>query len=308
MHRMRTIKDNAWLMVLFLGFSAASSLLLQGHAAANAGGITLSPATLTLSLPKGASQQQAQFTVSNKYDVAVNLHFGFGQSVTTPGVTGSAAKQLSIAPDDLLLPAKSSASPTITLSASSALPPGSQEMDLIITQETTASTNVSIVPSIRMPLILVRQDGAITSFSISADSAPHFRLKLPSTLQLTIHNTGNVVAIPHGYISISDQQGRETGKGVINTASAAIAPGGRLYTQAVLTPLHKAWTPGTYKLHISYGAGSNSPASTATLQFFYFPAWELLVLGLLVAGVYCGWRIALELRPNTHIKPREPKP
>lgn len=305
---MRTIKNSAWLMVLFLGLSMASSQLLQGHAAATTGGIMLSPATITLSLPKGASQQQAQFTVSNKYDVAVSLHFSFDQSVTTPGVASSATKQLSITPGDLLLPAKSSASPTITLSASSTLPPGSQEIDLIITQETTTSTNVSIVPRIRMPLIVVKQDGAIMSFSISADSASHFRLKLPPMLKLTIHNTGNVVAVPHGYISIYDPRGRETSKGVINTASTAIAPGGQLHTQAIVAPLNKAWMPGTYKLRFSYGAGSDSPTRVTTMQFFYLPAWELLVLSLLAAGVYCGWRIVLELRSTTPVKPGGPKP
>ncbi|HSW99725.1 MAG TPA: hypothetical protein VLH38_01685 [Patescibacteria group bacterium] len=290
---MRIVRSSIWLALLLAGISVTTAHATQAPAT---GGIMLSPATATLSLAAGHAQEQARFTITNKYSTPISVHLDFDQTVTTPGAANSATKQLSVSPNDLTLMAGATATPTITLTDSAALAPGSQQVNLILTQQTTSGMNVSVIPSIRMPLIIIKQSGAITDFAISRLVYPHFALKLPKELSFTMSNTGNVIATPRGYVTIQDPRGRIVNKGVLNTASTALAPRSKLALQPPLTMLSHAWLPGDYQVAISYSIGGDAVAKIVTSHFFYLPLWQPLLLLLIGAIVYCAWQIWREYR------------
>jgi hypothetical protein len=256
-----------------------------------------------LTLPAGQHVQQASFGITNQYAAPITLRFSFTDAVTAPGDTHTAASELSITPRDVTIAPGQQAKPTITLSDSDALAPGSQQINLLVTQTAAPGENVSIVPSFRMPLTIIKEAGAVTALNAGAVSKPGFAVHLPGSASLAIRNTGNVVAIPHGYVSLQDPRGREISKSALNTASTAVLPGAQLHLTAGLTPLGHAWLPGTYRLVASYGVGGGAAAKTVTAHFLYVPLWELLLIPLLGAILYCSrqawhtWR--LRRKPQT---------
>lgn len=302
MQRMRTTKNNPWLA----GLLAVVTLLAAAPAHTQAtvqGGITISPATATLSLAPGQHQQQTSFTITNRYGSPITLHFDFAQAVGTPGVALSAVKQLDITPRDATVDAGSTVTPTLSLTDSPMLAPGSQQVNLTITQTAAAGGNVSVVPSIRIPLVVIKQAGALSRLSASSISKPGFAVQLPKSATFTLHNTGNVITIPHGYISLQDPRGQKVSKSVINTASAALLPGSQAQLAVSVIPLTHAWLPGMYRTVLTYGAGGGAPATTISTRFLYVPLWEILATALLGAFIYCVRQVQIErslrMRRNT---------
>jgi len=291
---MRTPRKNNWLAIGVLTamcwFAGASA-----HAtAATPGSITLTPATLTLTLPNGQSKVQGQFTIANNYATPMTLNLGFTQTVKTPGGNQTVLKQLAVTPATVVIPGDSSASPVVTLTDASTLAPGSQDVDLTITEGATTGNNVAVVASIHMPLVIIKEAGAVTRLSVSHIQKPGFALILPTKTTLTIHNSGNVVAIPRGYATITNPRGQPLSKGIVNTGSVALAPSSQASFTTRLTVLDRAWLPGEYHMHVVYGVGGNSANSEATVSFFYMPVWELLLLIPLAAFIYCCYLLWVE--------------
>jgi hypothetical protein len=297
---MRSVKSRlvlvATLGVVLAGswFSAPVHAAQQTPAAGKPqAGVQITPATLTLSMAKGESQQSAEFALTNYYNTPITLNFSFGQRVATPGASVSATKQLGVSPTSVTIQPGATVKPVITLTDSKELAPGSQQVELIISQSAGASGNVSVIPSVRMPLITIKQDGAVAALSASNIGKPTFAFDIPKTATFKLENTGNIITIPRGFVTVTDPRGRVASQGVINTASAAIAPGGDLRLTTPLTMLHNALAPGIYKVQVSYGLGSGQAPKIATARFFYFPMWQLVLLLLAVAMVVNGrliWR------------------
>ncbi|HSX35151.1 MAG TPA: hypothetical protein VLF62_05925 [Candidatus Saccharimonadales bacterium] len=265
-------------------------------------GVTISPATLTLSLAKGASQQSATFGITNYYSTPITLSFSFGQSVATPGGGVSADKQLTAAPSSVVIQPGATVTPVVTLTDNKDLAPGSQQVELIISQAAGGSGNVSIIPSVRMPLITIKQDGAVAALRASDISKPAFAFDIPKATTFKLENTGNIVSIPRGFITITDPRGRVASQGVINTASTAVAPGGQLRLSTPLTTLHNALMPGVYRVQVSYGQGGGQQPTVATVRFFYIPVWQLVLVlvfaGMVVIGrlIWAEWMKLQRLR------------
>lgn len=251
-------------------------------------GVQITPATLTLSLAKGESQQSAEFSLTNHYAAPVTLNFSFGQTVATPGAKLSATKQLRTSPATVTIQPGATVNQSVVFTDSKDLAPGSQQVELIISQTPGASGNVSIIPSVRMPLVTIKQDGAFAALAASDINKPTFAFDIPKDASFKIENTGNITTIPRGFVTVTDPRGRVASRGVINTASVAIAPGGELRMSTPLTTLQNAIAPGLYKVQVSYGLGGGQAPKIATVQFFYFPMWQLALLLLAIAMVVTG--------------------
>jgi hypothetical protein len=306
---MHTTRKNSAILGLLV---AARLLLLPGHgfaASANIeGGITVTPATMTLSLPKGAKTEQGSITISNSYSTGIVLHFAFAQAVRTPGSDKSALDNLTITPADVTVAPKTTATEVITLTDSSSLAPGSQQIELIMTEQAVpGAQNVSVVPSIRLPLIVVKQDGAVTSFSAAAENTPNFSLSIPSSVAVRVKNTGNMLAIPRGFVSVTDPRGREVSKGVLNTSSLAVAPGAELKLETPMILVDHPWPPGPYHVHVSYGIGGGLPATVASSGLFYLPIWQMLLAVFVLGMIICIRQIWLEWATLRAARDKPPK-
>ncbi|HSW99219.1 MAG TPA: hypothetical protein VLF71_05265 [Candidatus Saccharimonadales bacterium] len=273
------------------------ALPAHGFAAAQpgggaAGGVTVIPAALTVSLAKGEGMAQAAFRVSNSYSSAVALHFSFEQAAKAPG--NNALPSLSITPADVAVPAGGSVAESVTLTDSSKLAPGGQQVDLVMAQQSLPGAQVQVVPSVRLPLTVVKEDGALTRFSAVPQGTAGFSLNLPASVAVLVKNTGNMIVIPRGFVSVTDPRGRTVRKGVLNTASLAVAPGDQLRLQTPLALLDHPWPPGPYHISVSYGIGGGQAMARTAVRLFYMPVWQMLLAVLIVALVVCFRQIWVE--------------
>ncbi len=279
-----------------------------------AGGITVSPAAIKLELHEGQQQTSAEFSIINRYQGAVNLHLGLEESTQKlPGRAGL-EQQLSVLPSDVTIMPGETVKETVTWTDSQSWPPGSQQIDLVINQLAGNSSGVGVSPTIRLPLTAIKNDGAVAGLTLSQLSKPSISLGTPSSVGTTLKNTGNIVVIPHGIVTITAPDGTVVSKGVLNEQSAAISPGNSLELRTPLVKLAAATLPGTYEVNVAYGPGNDRQLQTAHEKFLYIAWWH--IAGLLAVGtlIYITARNSKRIRqyfsrkstPRTDPRPKRP--
>lgn len=249
-------------------------------------GLTITPATLTLTLAKGQTEKTVEFLITNHYDRLVTLNFavepGAGAAEgTDPG------RNIHVRQNFVMLEPDKSLKQAVTLTDNKQLPPGSTLAELVITQSNTTGASVGVRSSIRLPLVLVKEDGAVRALALAGLDGPGLSLSMPGSLTTTIHNSGNVVAIPRGFVTITAPGGQVLSSGALNTASLAAGAGDRLALQTPLNKVASPLWPGVYQVHLSYGPGGGQAAQTSSTWFLYVAWWHLaLMLGLTAAAYY----------------------
>lgn len=255
------------------------------EAAPAAGGVTITPATLSLQLAPSAVAQSAEFTITNSYASDITLHFSFE---TTPGPLGNIPEQsLHVRQSTLVLAPGQTATQLVTFSDDTALGPGSHTANIVIAQQAPSTGGVGVQPSIRVPISLLKQDGAVAELAVSNVAVGGLQFGLPNSAQTVIRNAGNVVSIPRGVVHITGPRGNVVRQGVLNSASLAIAPGGEQTFTTELAALENGLLPGAYRVSVSVGLGGDSPASTTSKTFLFIAWWHIVVL-LALAGAIFG--------------------
>lgn len=273
----------------FLGISS------KGVSAQNTG-LTITPATLTLSVPKGETDKTTTFTLSNHYPRPVTIRFAFEARTGSPSSTNPGS-YLKLAQDVVTIDANGSFTQTILFRDETSVTPGSHQADLVITQIAAQTSDVSVQPSVRMPVVLVKEDGAISSIALTKLSGSGFHLTMPESLTATISNTGNMIAIPRGFVQISTIGGSVIRKGVLNTSSFAVSPSGNVALATPLNALNAALWPGFYKTTVSYGLGGGQASASVSSWFVYVAWWHLVILVcLIVAARYLRTYVAARTR------------
>ncbi|HSX17585.1 MAG TPA: hypothetical protein VLH86_05815 [Patescibacteria group bacterium] len=258
-------------------------------AAPASGGVTISPAAPTLELKKGEQQATAKFMVTNNYPATITLHFAFEQSANNPLHVADPRGQLSLAGSDITLEPGKGAEQVLTLRDDQAMTPGSQSVDLVVSQQGVSGQNgVGVLPSMRLPVTLIKDDGAVTSLGSATIAGPSLAMGVPSAVNVTLHNTGNMNVIPRGVVTVESPTGAVLAKGVLNEASKAVSPGAAITLATKLTILGGATVPGSYTLRVSYGQGGDAAAQTAATQFVFVAWWHIAVV---LAFAYAGWFI-----------------
>jgi len=271
-----------------------------------AAGLTISPAALTLSLPADAGTQTAEFSLANQYSIPVTLNFAFEPRIGAGSSQVSPKDYLSVGQAHITLEANQTASQTIRLTDSARLAPGSQLADLVITQVDAAAPNVGVLASVRLPLTIIKEDGAIGAISAKRFGSGWLYLSLPQLRSVSFYNNGNLVAIPRGTVTITGPGGHVVRQGVLNVSSAALAPGESLGVSASLTTLAPTRWPGLYHLQLSYGLGGGRVMGTASRQFLYVAWWHLALLVLLGVTAYGTIRLGPQLRQKRSVANRPP--
>ncbi|HSX29500.1 MAG TPA: hypothetical protein VLE73_02975 [Candidatus Saccharimonadales bacterium] len=260
--------------------------ITHGQPVAAIAGLTVTPATATLSLAKNEAEQKSTLTVTNNYDVPVVLHFSFDTDQNATDRDKQAVSALAVTTPDATLGAGQTLTQTIVLSASSKLAPGSQQAEVVISQTAVSGTNVGVLPELRLPLILVKEDGAITSLGLTNIEQGILGLAIPNTVHTTLKNTGNMIAIPRGVITITAPNGAVVGQGTLNTASRALSPSASVDMSTHITRLQRATLPGPYRVHVRYGLGGDLGAQTVSATFVYIAWWHIVAVALVGAAIY----------------------
>jgi hypothetical protein len=291
------------LLALTASVLVVAGLAGTAHAAQPSGGITITPAALTLRLTKGSNIATAPFSVGNSYTADIALHFAIEKS-SQPGDADTARAHMAFAASDITVQAGGSSNQTLTLSDASSIAPGSQTATLVISYGSGSGQGVGVLPSMRLPITVIKEDGAVTSLGLTKIAGPSIALAMPSDTTVTIRNTGNVVAIPRGTVRVTTSDGQVLAQGVLNEASRAVSPGSDIKLATKLTRTGGAWAPGPYQIRITYGLGGDSTDNTSSVSFLFIAWWHLLAAGLLAAGVWYAVTHRPFMRPERYKKHR----
>jgi hypothetical protein len=273
-------------VVLFAGV-ALGAPVTAADANGTGGSITITPAAVKLELAKGANEATTTVNITNNYSAAVALHFTLEKPQQHTGTSDTARGHITFSNADVTVAAGDTLKQVVTLHDAAAITPGSQSADMVVTHGSQPGQGIGVLPSMRLPVTIIKQDGAITSLGLTNIAGPSVAMNVPATINVTLHNTGNMVAIPRGVVAVESPSGNMLASGVLNEASLAVSPGNDIKLAAKLTKLGSAVLPGAYTVRVSYGLGGDAAASTATKQFLFVAWWQpLLVAALAFAGWY----------------------
>jgi hypothetical protein len=274
--------------LLAVAVSVLASFSLGGigaNAQTPAGGITVTPAALVLNIAKGSDAAAVTFTISNTYAADVTLHFAL-EKAGEPGVPDTARAHMAFAADDVVIPANGKIDQTLRVQDAPAIAPGSQTATMVLSYGGNGGQGIGVLPSMRLPVTVIKQDGAVTSLGLTNIAGPSIAMTMPSAATVTIRNTGNMVAIPRGTVNVMTPSGRVLAHGVLNEASRAVSPGSDIKLTAALMQTAAAWAPGPYKLQVTYGLGGDAASTAGTAQFLFIAWWHPLLVVLLGAAWY----------------------
>jgi hypothetical protein len=255
-----------------------------GQAAAQSPtGVTITPADLTLNLAKGQAQASTTFTVTNHYAQPVTLTFRFESA--------AALRTMLFAENSVLTLGAGETKPqTISVQDGVALAPGSQVATLMVGQQAAPGQGVGVAANVRLPLTIIKQDGAITNFGVLGVSTPGFALSIPETVTVHLKNTGNMTVIPRGYVTVTSPNGTTVAQGTVNSSSLALSPGRDFKLQTPLTKLTSATLPGPYRLAVHYGLGSGQTGQQTQTTMWHVAWWHAVTALALVLGALYGLR------------------
>jgi hypothetical protein len=258
-------------------------------AAAPAPGLTITPAALSVTLAKDTPQQTAAFTITNTYNRPVEVQFTIEPAAGQPGAqANNLAKYITIAHPAITVEAGATFHQTLTVHNSPILSPGSQTAELVTTQSGQGGALVGVLPAVRLPLIIIKEDGAVAGLQLQGLTHARFGLSLPDSAAPRISNTGNVIAIPRGVVTINGPGGAVVRQGALNVASAAIAPGGTQTIASSLAKTNTAHWPGIYRTTVQYGLGGGQRTGSYSTWFFYAAWWHVALFVGIALGTYYG--------------------
>jgi hypothetical protein len=290
-------------VVLGLGvmMAAASSGMPVTAQTVKQSGVTISPAAIKLELPAGEVQASADFSVANHYAAPVTLIFSIeADPAFSADHTQAAAAQVFLAATEMTLQSGQSATQTAVLLDSEDLSPGGQQLTLVVRQAGQAAGAVGVNASIRLPVTIIKQSGAITKLSLGSLLTPGLTLSMPESISATLRNTGNMIAIPHGNVTVTGPGGKLFSEGTVNVASKAVTPGNDITFTTPITQLDTAMLPGIYRVNFSYGLGGDYPPQVVSVAFFYIAWWHFVLLLVLGMAVYFALRWFRQRQ--THLK------
>lgn len=275
------------------------------------GGVRIAPAAIRLELPKGVDAAHATINISNTYAANISLQFAVTRAPQNARGSVDPTTLIALNTSQVTIAPRQTATVTLTLHDTQALAPGSQSAELTVTQQIAATTGVGVQPAVRLPITIIKDDGAVTSLSITNIDSSRFIMQPPHTVTVTARNTGNVVTIPRGIVTIRDPRGMVIGQGAINTASAAIEPGKELHIPVSITNLSSMILPGPYHITALYGLGGDASQLSLQATAVYIAWWHIaLIIGGGI-GVFLAVRYIrrfIRLLYMRHKKPTPPTP
>ncbi len=158
------------------------------------------------------------------------------------------------------------------------------------TQAGGAQREISLTASVA-PLVLVQVNGEIKEqievqkvTAARSDKAGSFFFSAPNKVAITIKNLGNGFSKPFGRVTVQNILGKEVTAYELNNTD----PRGNILPKSVRTfrdDLKSVKLPGRYSIVASVAHGSGGEVVNYRASFWYLPAWALLALLVIVAGL-----------------------
>jgi hypothetical protein len=280
--------------------AAVSVLVLQllpGKVSA-AGGITVSPAVLNVSLTKAQPEQDVAITVKNDFSVPVQLIANLyavdqQRSLVLPlkNTPSDLSKLSSVTPSIIDIEAGKSINLQLHIKDGPSLAPGGHYAALVIKQVASDQANIPLEPAVSIGLFVIKEGGAVRKLAVETPELSGIALHMPSFIDLRFSNKGNVQVVPRAGVSITGRQALDLYlKGVVNADSVPVVPKNDITLRSALITTKKAYFPGRYTVAIEYRYDGQSTPQLVTQHFWYIPLWSVLILLLLIAGGFGLYR------------------
>lgn len=281
------LNPGVWLLLVIIAGSA-----LGGSAkAATAGGITIAPAKIDLSIRNDTAEASTYVEVKNNFAARVALNAEVRSVDTSHGVlvpnarTSLHGDTIAVSPSDFELAAGESRTVQVLVKGARNLKPGGNYAALLIRQQDPSSGAISLTPAISVSLFITKEEGAVRRLASTMPHVPVIALRLPVNLTATFNNTGNVLLVPRGSMSIS-RGNSITHKTVVNESSISVFPGKTVRLQNTLSPIASTGPPGRRTITYTYRYdGSAKDTETLTATFWYLPWWSIAPVPVLIFGI-----------------------
>ena len=214
-----------------------------------------------------------------------------GVNLSEDGNTFSLASWITLAEENITIPANADHIFDFTISVPAAAEPGGHFGSIVFKaapNPVAGGTGSSVSPEIGT-LLLVKVAGDIKEKASIAEfkAEPNFYEKGPFTLVTRLHNQGNVHFKPRGTITISNMFGQEVEK--IDFDERNVLPDS-------IRRFESEWNPGglrfgRYTATVSLVYGSEDALLTATTSFIVFP-WKIVavIAAVLALLIFVIWR------------------
>ena len=246
-------------------------------------GLTISPAIeqLNLGLSQKSTSFESQITNNTKNQLVINISTTdftatneTGGIVFLPNLTDrphGLAQWLKPAETQIALPPGATRQVPIAINPTAKLAPGGHYgavvYQVVASGSSAKGNQVSNNEEVSSLVFLTTATGGTQSVKLDKLSLSRVALKIPSTVDLVLTNTGNTQIAPSGLVTIVDPSNKEIARGIINVDSGLILPGtSRLYTVALRSQTRLNY-PGNYHLVAVYQANGMAKASVYMASF-----------------------------------------
>lgn len=277
----RLLQSLVLLTLLFAGG------LWHSQTASAAGGITVAPAFLRVSVSNKQPVQDVAVAVKNNFSGPIALDASIssvdqrrGLLVPTEKASPDLTNIVSVVPAQFELQPGQSINLSLKITNSIQLSPGGHYAALLIKQAYVEGSNVPLKPILSISLYVIKEDGAVRKISLLTPELPSLALRVPKSVDLTFQNIGNVDVVPRATLLLAGHGGQVYAKGVVNEESIPVFPNGQVKLRSTLTTLHKIRWPGRYQLYVQYRSDGQKETKLVRADFLYTPWWS--ILGFLV--------------------------
>jgi hypothetical protein len=213
----------------------------------------------------------------------------------------SLAQAISISDPSFILAAHASQQLTISINNASALTGGGHYGSVLY--RTTAVLPTSVANHVQFQqtiasLIFLTSNGQ-GSYGLGL-SVPHTGIvwsHFPNSLNLLFSNTGNVQAVPRGYVNVTNPFGTQVSKNIINPNSGVVLPGTQRLLQTSITSKADVVWPGIYTVRTYYRYDGETGFKVLISHIVYINLGLCLVIILVFIILYlCAREIYSSVR------------
>ena len=278
-----------FLLAIVAVFSLVPGTVVRAEAPGNT--ITVEPAVADIELVASETQKRATFTITNTYNVPVELTLELkgidqeqGAIIPKDNIDDELSASIKLSETLVTIPEQSSYVASMIVLNTDQLAPGGHYATLVITQQKVGTEEVSIKQAVSVGLFIVKRGGQLRDIEPTTVLYNRWPFQLPSSGDITLKNIGNVHVVPRASITVYDANGRLISKGVFNEDSRRVLPGKELSQRVNMNRFLSLWLPQKIKINFEYRADSVEEYRFSETVLWYIPPYSVAVFALLLAA------------------------
>lgn len=146
----------------------------------------------------------------------------------------------------------------------------------------SGATHVAINQVVSMLVFVQKLGGEKFAVTMKPLSFAIRLFSLPSSLDLSFRNTGNIQATPNGLVTITDPAGRSVSQGQINPESSLVLPDSQRVFKTPMIKVSTALLPGIYTVKTTYHAENGSSTGVSSSKILYINIAAIAIASALI--------------------------